>query len=85
MKNAHLKIGLPLIFSAILGSFGLQFMLQSRYDYEDQKKEHLNKKKLLGTDKRESFDIRKAYFDLTKNKDLDDWDFVRVPRPKGEE
>jgi hypothetical protein len=45
----------------------------------------LNKKKLLHTDKREKFDIRKAYFDLTKNKDLDDWDFVRVPRPKGEE
>jgi hypothetical protein len=39
MGYSHLKIGLPLLGSVLLGSFGLQYMMQSKIDYEQQKKD----------------------------------------------
>jgi hypothetical protein len=39
MAKAHLKIGLPLLASVLLGSLGLQYMMQSKFDYEQQKKD----------------------------------------------
>ncbi|KAJ3046518.1 Cytochrome oxidase assembly [Rhizophlyctis rosea] len=86
-KRSHfLTVGLPFVLTITAGSFALSHLAQVRYDYHDQKVKQIEKKELLnknGTEKQ--FDIREVYFELTKDKDWDDWDMVRVPRPPGEE
>ncbi len=55
MKKSHLKIGLPLLTTIIIGSFGLQFMYQSKYDYDEQKKEHVEIINIVG--KKETLEV----------------------------
>ena len=83
--KSHFKIGIPFLSAVILGSFGLSSIYSTKFEFQKQQKESAAKKAALEITKKEKFDIRKAYYDLTANKDLDDWDMVRVPRPPGEE
>jgi hypothetical protein len=83
--KSHFKIGVPLIFTVLLGSLGLSSIYQTKFDYQETKQLSMEKQRLLKTDKKEKFDIRKAYYDLTVNKNLDDFEYVRVPRTKKQE
>ncbi|KAI8895840.1 cytochrome c oxidase assembly protein COX16-domain-containing protein [Globomyces pollinis-pini] len=76
--RSHLSIGIPMISACLLGSFGLSYVFRARYDKEDVNHRAVEKAELLQLDaNREPFDIRKAYFDMTKNK-TDDYEMVRV-------
>jgi hypothetical protein len=60
--KSHFYIGGPLILTILLGSFGLSAMYQTKFDYQEEKQSTLEKQRILGTEKKEKFDIRKAYF-----------------------
>ncbi|KAL3901218.1 MAG: hypothetical protein SGCHY_000781 [Lobulomycetales sp.] len=65
-------------------------MTQIRYDAHDRRTQVLSKEQALGLDSdRKKSSIQELYFDLMKKRDDDtqfeDWDFVRVQRPDGDD
>ncbi|KAI9098792.1 cytochrome c oxidase assembly protein COX16-domain-containing protein [Phlyctochytrium arcticum] len=85
--NSHLlTLAVPFASILLLGTYGLSYLTQTRYEYHDRKQHALDKKEQLKIEKSaKPFNLQEAYFNLTKNKNLEDWDMVRVPRPEGEE
>ncbi|KAJ3059671.1 hypothetical protein HDU98_004362 [Podochytrium sp. JEL0797] len=76
--------GLPFLATmvastAILGSLG-----QTKFDLKDKKVQAVSKEEELKLDsKRKRLNLQEEYFKLIENEQ--DWDMVRVPRPKGTE
>ena len=70
--KSHLKIGLPIIATTLVGSYLMSVILKFKLDIKNEKKD-------LRITKREKFDLQKVYFDLMK-KDLDDWDYKPLNR-----
>ncbi|KAI9203691.1 cytochrome c oxidase assembly protein COX16-domain-containing protein [Polychytrium aggregatum] len=87
-RNPFVFFGIPFLLTMGLAPYGLQHLTQVRYDIHDSKVRMLEKKEELGIDKKAApVNVQEIYWNLTHKKDMDDWDFVRVPRPKdsGEE
>ena len=61
-NKSHLSIGVPLIGTVLLGTFGLTFLLQTKVDIQKEQIKMVEKQNELGIQKKEKFDIRKAYF-----------------------
>jgi len=75
--------GIPFLIVIVGASFLLQNLTQVRYDVEDGKKRQLSHDEALGlSDRKRRVDVREEYFRMQSIKD-DDWEIVRVPRPKG--
>ncbi|KAJ3398948.1 hypothetical protein HDV05_002149, partial [Chytridiales sp. JEL 0842] len=80
-RNHFLYFGLPFFISMLGATFLLSKLTQGRYDFHDRKIQMVDKEEELRLDsKRKKIDLREVYFDLTKKKELDDWDFVRIER-----
>ncbi|KAI8835571.1 hypothetical protein BC829DRAFT_448111 [Chytridium lagenaria] len=75
-SNHFLTFGLPFLVVITAATYGLAHMSQVRVDFHEKKLKSVSKQEELRLD-----EGRKKK--LTKDKDMDAWDFVRVERPKG--
>ncbi|KAJ3158044.1 hypothetical protein HDU89_000427 [Geranomyces variabilis] len=85
--GSRLAIGIPFLGAMVLATYGMAHLTQTRYDYHDEKTRLVAKKEQLQIEKdSRPFNIQEEYWKLTNTKkDWDDWDMIRVARPKGEE
>ncbi|KAJ3082431.1 hypothetical protein HK102_001704 [Quaeritorhiza haematococci] len=82
-QQSFMLFGAPFLVAMAGGSYALSYLTQIRYDYHDKRhKAQVKEEKLLLDTKRKRYTVQEEYWRLTHNKDVDDWDFVRVPRPK---
>lgn len=78
--------GIPILGATALITYCFSYISQIRYDVHDKRTKSLSRKDELGIDaNKKPVDIQEIYFELMKNRDLDDWDMVRVTRPEGQE
>lgn len=85
-KKSFFFFGGPFIGSIIAASVLLSSVMQIKYDQQDIRVQTVDKKEQLKIDaNRKPLNIQEEYFKLTSNKNVDDWDFVRLERPDGEE
>ncbi|KAJ6466288.1 cytochrome c oxidase assembly protein COX16-domain-containing protein [Mycena sanguinolenta] len=83
VRKQPLLFGVPFIVLMVATSFGLSAILQTKYDFRDQKVKQVTKEDELKLEhNRKKFDIREEYFRLSAQPE-EDWDIKRVPRPKG--
>ncbi|KAJ3195657.1 Cytochrome oxidase assembly [Entophlyctis luteolus] len=75
--------GLPFLATMVASTQVLASLMQTKFDLKDKKTETLSKEEALKLDtNRKKLDIQEEYFKLAQNEEQD-WDMVRVPRPKG--
>ncbi|KAI8851385.1 cytochrome c oxidase assembly protein COX16-domain-containing protein [Chytridium lagenaria] len=83
-SNHFLTFGLPFLVVITAATYGLAHMSQVRVDFHEKKLKSVSKQEELKLDEgRKKVNLQEEYFKLTKDKDMDAWDFVRVERPKG--
>ncbi|CAH1765586.1 8912_t:CDS:2 [Entrophospora sp. SA101] len=84
-RNHFLFIGLPLILSITIGSYGLSYLTQTRYDIQKMKTKKLEKEELLQiNNNKKRFNLQEEYWNLLAEKDLDDWENKRLERQNGQ-
>lgn len=72
-----------MVFLIVAASFGLEKLTRTRYEIHAQKVTEITEEERLRLQKnRKKIDLREEYFKL-KSKGNEDWESVRVPRPKG--
>ncbi|KAJ3122286.1 Cytochrome oxidase assembly [Nowakowskiella sp. JEL0407] len=82
-KSAFVRLGILSVGFMGVASYGLSGITQIRYDHHDKKTKLLTEKEELKLkENQKPFNIQEAYFELTTKQSSQDWDFVRVPRPK---
>ncbi|KAF8577245.1 hypothetical protein K439DRAFT_565887 [Ramaria rubella] len=75
--------GIPFVLIIVAASFGLQRLTQTRYDLQARRVSEVSEEEQLKLKKnRKTLDLREEYFKL-QAKANEDWDSVRIPRPKG--
>ncbi|KAI8907998.1 cytochrome c oxidase assembly protein COX16, partial [Gorgonomyces haynaldii] len=73
-----LSAGLPLLILTVCGSFGLTWIMQTKYDLNDKQNQMLSKREQLELQEKKPVHLQELYFELTKNED-EDYEMVRVP------
>ncbi|KAJ9120624.1 hypothetical protein QFC22_002553 [Naganishia vaughanmartiniae] len=87
-RRPFIYFGLPFIGLVVFSSYALEKFTTTRYDYQDTKVRSVSKEEELKMDKnRKRVDLKEEYYRLQglnaeKNVE-DDWQNVRVPRPRG--
>ncbi|GJJ12043.1 hypothetical protein Clacol_006284 [Clathrus columnatus] len=75
--------GIPFVLLIVAASFGLETLTRTRYEVYAQKVSEVSEEERLKLQKnRKKIDLREEYFRL-KAKGNEEWDSIRIPRPKG--
>ncbi|KAJ3269430.1 hypothetical protein HDV01_001428 [Terramyces sp. JEL0728] len=83
--KSRLSIGIPIVASAVFGSYFLQFLFETKFKVQDINKQEIDTMENSNIKKRrEKINLQKVYFDLYKDGEKD-WDYKRLPRPPGQE
>ncbi|TPX36119.1 hypothetical protein SmJEL517_g01592 [Synchytrium microbalum] len=85
-RNTFLYVGVPFLGLVALVTYGFSNLTQVRYDLQQKRVTTVSKEEQLGLDRnRKRLTMQQAYWDITRKKNLDDWDLVRVPGRKEDE
>ncbi|KAI8813498.1 cytochrome c oxidase assembly protein COX16 [Cladochytrium replicatum] len=84
-SKSFLTVGVPFLSFMVVASYALTAFTQIKYDVSDKRRKRISEAEMLELEaNRKPFNIQEEYWKLTTNSKVDDWDYVRVPRPKGQ-